>query len=154
MKTGLFACCLVLTLTIVLQACAGNKEMSSGNKYATLLETVSQRTLPGRRESKPETRYSFTLVWHHQDQPLGFFWNDGSVWRSCDITIKGENRLFTEVNPGDTLVLSPSIVTEESISSRIPTHIRNHVIAFKTKKSGWRYLPVTEVHRKPDIVMP
>ena len=142
---------LIATLCLA-SACAGKRELTKSKKYISLLQSTTTRTLPGRVEGEPVTDYSFTLVWKHQDQPVAFFWMKDGNWQICGIQEKGSNTVFTDVQKGDTLMVTPLRRVSEGMPWGIPEDL-DQALVFRTAKSGWRYIKVQEFKQMPDIIL-
>lgn len=166
---------LVSAVTLSWSACAQTKKtakVSSGTSYAKLIECSEQTTLPGRQESAPSTQQRILIVWKHTTPPQLFFWRASDGWADCNVYKArkstspakaryefGENWYSTQditldkIKKGDTVELIPYYGGKNTIPEEVTSSMTNKVF-FKTKKSGWMYLPVNKCVKRPDIVMP
>jgi len=137
--------------------------------YFMLLESYTQRILPGRREGRPVTNTHFIIVWQGNKFPQAFVWKDTTGFFTCNITkahkIVGNGRntpqgmdYYTEniavekISKGDTLELTPVAAGKPAIVG-MPQKTEN-TLFFKTNGSGWLSSPVKNMTRKRDIAMP
>ncbi len=136
------------------------KVARSGKSYATLVSATTQRTIPGMRGAQPTTRYDFVLRWKSKQVPETFFWRGDNAWMNC---------LVKAYKPGKKdhgAEISLEKVTRNTCIQLtgmpggkfpVPEEIQNtpgQAIFFKTATSGWRYLPVTKITKKKDIIAP
>lgn len=164
---------LSMSLTSALYAQADKKSSApkSGARYLKMLESYSQRILPGARGMQPRTETHFILVWKSKDAPATFFWRGANGWMSCNMVkvhkIKPapkepnmpEEEYVTEditrnpIKKGDTLEVTPVQGGKFPIPKEIPISASN-TLFFKTIKSNWLSFPVTKITAKPDIALP
>ena len=137
----------------------------------SLVEAFSQRTLPGRNESAPETSVHIVVVWRARTYPETFFWRGENGWQSCSMLraykmnlsagskpVSGSGYRLEDYNgkapeKGDTLMLTPVTGGKFPIPAEIPVSSRN-TLYYKTGGSGWKSFPIDTVVKKRDIIAP
>jgi hypothetical protein len=144
-------------------------DTTHGGRYIKMIESYSQRMLPGVRGIAPTTDYHFILVWKSKDAPAIFYWRGDNGLMDCRMTIvhkkKGaktgqsmeDGDYVADANhplkKSDTLEITPVKGGKFPIPKEIPADARN-TLFFKTVKSNWLSFPVKKIIAKPDIVMP
>jgi hypothetical protein len=136
-----------------------------------MLESFSQRTMPGRPEQQPTTNYYFILVWNSTVAPATFFWRGDNGWMSCNMAyvhrtgnkksshFMPDNDYTTEsitgheVKKGDTLEIIPVRGGKFPIPKEVDQNATN-TLYYKTTKSNWIAYPVKQIKAKQDLVMP
>ena len=171
MKTFLACALLCLILSAVINANGKSKSLKPHKRDIHLIEAYTQKTLPGRRESPPETSLNFIIEWKAKTYPETFFWRGEGGWLSCrmlkahrilqgagskPIMGSGYSVEFAagdNIHKGDTLMLTPVAGGKFPIPAEIPTTSRN-TLYYTTAGSGWRPFPVDSISKKRDIVAP
>jgi hypothetical protein len=149
-------------------SCAQSKKagLSSGKAYAKLLESYSQKIIPGVQGQEITTEYQFLVVWQSSQKPETFFWKSPEAWMTCSVYKLDKKRAkdntntwfetreidLDKVRKGDTLVLIPVKGGKFPIPTTIPSNLKN-IILFKTNKSNWLFLQVGKMTKLPDIIM-
>jgi len=136
-----------------------------------MLESFSQRTMPGRPEQQPTTNLYFILVWNSNIPPATFFWRGDNGWMSCNMAYVHrtgnqkssrfmpdkdyitESITSHEVRKGDTLEIMPVRGGKFPIPKEIDQNATN-TLFYKTAKSSWLAYPVKQIKAKQDIIMP
>lgn len=158
-----------LIIVFGFSACAEAKKtaVKNGGSYAKLVEATMQRTMPGAPGSSPVESFSIVIVWKNAQYPANFFWRDANgSWLECaaakvhkkkkadkDSWYTAQSISTEKVKKNDTLELTPVYGGKYPVPPGIPENAPN-TLFFKTAKSGWMSLPVTNIKRKPDIIMP
>ena len=171
MQLKLSAAALFSVLVIGLSACAQSKKtatIKSGDTYAKVLQATLQRTLPGAPGMEPINEYRILVAWKSNETPEAFFWRSEGDWIECQIAkaktkkqpssaqgiaYSTEMVALNKIRKNDTLELLPVPGGKYPVPSSIPETATN-TIFFKTTKSAWRSLPVRNIKRAKDIVMP
>lgn len=189
MRFNLLTIALAVITSVTLTACAQSKKGTKSETSSVtherkapakqednkpvLLQATTQKTLPGRPESKPTTERLFVVVWKDNAEPGGFFWKGTDSWLPCNINsiknykplvVKDDGRPFS-INyerdfedktyaAGDTLELYPGTGGKHPIPEEVPLD-KNNIIYYKTANSKkWMPLPVDTVIKLPSIAMP
>jgi hypothetical protein len=169
MKNKLFTIACGLGVCVAFTSCAQSKNtIKAGSKYAVHLESLTERTLPGRQETEPATDVYHIIIWKSTQAPEVFYWKDGSVWTSCNISkvsatkkkLTGALKYTTEdiriekVKKGDTLQLTAnSPEGKYKLPDEVPATAKS-TIFFKTAKTKWLPIPVKKYRKLPDVIMP
>ncbi|MCD6062977.1 MAG: hypothetical protein K0R82_888 [Flavipsychrobacter sp.] len=156
-------------LIIAVSACGQSKKTASvknGETYAKVLQANLQRTLPGAPGMEPVNEYRILINWKSSETPETFFWRSEGDWIECSvakakktkasaqgITYTAEAVSLGKIKKNDTLELLPVTGGKYPIPSSIPETATNTVF-FKTAKSAWLSLPVKNIKKAKDIVMP
>lgn len=160
----------LLICTVALNACAQAKKtttVKSATAYAKVIEATRQRTLPGARGSQPVDEYRLLIVWKSTTKPESFFWRGASGWMPCEVAKAHKHtqpqageRWYTveeistaKIKKGDTLELLPVAGGKFPIPSQIPSSAVN-TIFLKTQKTSWLSLPVKNLKKADDVIMP
>jgi hypothetical protein len=149
---------LLIAIVFSFAACKGQKDLSSKDKYAQLVNATSQRTLPGVRGADIITSYTFDICWNNDQPPISFFWKDGDRWMNCTVykIVKGlqpKEIAPEQAKKGDTLQLIPTPGGRHVMPAEINKDLERGIF-YKTASSGWMYLEVKTMTKKPDIAMP
>jgi hypothetical protein len=159
----------MLAIIFGFSACAQVKKstVKNGGSYAKVLQAIRQRTLPGAPGSTPIESFHILVTWKNTQPPATFFWRDDKgSWFECDALLvhkkaksdadswyTTETRSLEKVKKNDTLELTPMPGGKYPVPASIPENAAN-TLFFKTAKSGWMSLPVNNIKKKPDIIMP
>ncbi len=134
-----------------------------------VIETFSQRTLPGVRGMKPVTDYHFIMLWQNKLAPSPVFWRGDNGWLSCNVAKVHKNKMPKAkremqdpdyisagngpIKKGDTIEIMPIRGGKFPIPAEIPVEAKN-TLFFKTAKSNWLSFPLKKISSKPDIILP
>ena len=161
----------ISTLVIIFSfaACAQAKKatVKSGGSYAKVVQSTVQRTFPGAPGSTPTETFHIMIAWKNTQPPATFFWRDDKgSWFECfpmqvhkkkkadpESWYTTNNLSLEKVKKNDTLELTPVPGGKYPIPAGIPENAAN-TLFFKTAKSGWMSLPVNNIKKQPDIIMP
>ena len=138
--------------------------------YLKVLESYTQKTLAGRRESAPVTNTHFIIIWKGKKYPENFFWRGANGLQTCNavkvhkainrppgfpegMDYTTENITAGMIHKGDTLQLTPLPGGKSPIPKEIPDKPVN-TLFFKTGGSKWIAYPIKNITRKHDISMP
>ncbi len=171
-KLVLAVLALIIAFSPLAQAQKTKKKSATATKAKfKMLESFSQRVMPGRREQQPQTNYYFILVWQSKDTPTTFFWKSENAWMSCSMAYvhktnnKNSSRFIPDANyitqnitdhvikKGDTLQIMPVKGGKFPIPKEVDPNT-NNVLYYKTMQSNWLSYPVKQINAKPDLVMP
>lgn len=160
---------LAVIISFTFSACAQSKKtagVKNGESHARVLQATMQRTLPGAPGMEPVNEFRILIVWKSKQAPETFFWRSEGDWVGCSVAKARKKRSATpdldytvepislsKIKPNDTLELLPVPGGKYPIPSVIPASATN-TIFFKTTKSAWLSLPVKNIKRAKDIVMP
>jgi hypothetical protein len=157
MRSTILTCVTGIILLVSFYACAQTRNTSSKKLKdpITILDASMQRQFGGVRASGPVISYYLTVIWNGQDSPGGFFWKTDNKWMPCSIYKPGSKGVLDPqfVGHGDTLELVPARKGSTTTPAEIPMQV-NNAIFYKTNNSSWRYAVVTNIRKKPDVVMP
>ena len=160
---------LAVIISFTLSACAQSKKTAgatNGESYAKVLQATRQRTLPGAPGMEPVNEFRILIVWKSKQVPETFFWRSEGDWMQCQVSRARKTKSansdlpyiletisLSNIKPNDTLELLPVPGGKYPIPSAIPASATN-TIFFKTINSAWLSLPVKNIKRAKDIVMP
>lgn len=153
---------IIASVFILSSATAQEKQKTakSGKSYTTLVSATMQRTIPGMKGAQPSVRYDFILKWKSKQVPETFFWRGDNVWMNCLVKAykpgkkePGEEIGLDKVKRNTCLQLTGIPGGKFPIPEEIQ-NTKGQAIFFKTATSGWRYLPVTSITKKKDIIAP
>jgi hypothetical protein len=122
--------------------------IKTGNAYISIISASVQRILPGIPEAPIRYEYKFKIIWKSSDKPDSFLCYVDNTWRYCAV-----DKNANSIRKGETIELRPME------TAPVPVHQKNFMpennsIFFKTKKSGWLYITVKKITKKPDIALP
>lgn len=173
MDKRIFTTVTILGVCLTMSACAQFKKTSKKkavrNEYAVHIESVSQRTLPGRQETPPATEIYHVLLWNSKEIPHNFFWKDGDTWVSLKTYTAHSSRKklngateytktpvrVEKIKKGDTVLLTMNPPADKTIVPKEIPDTATSTIFYKTfGGSKWIPIPVRAYRKLPDIVMP
>ena len=170
MKSRLILCLLALACSFTGYTQARTPPAKKHKPYFKLLESYTQRTLPGRRGPAPVSQTHFIIVWDGAKYPQNFSWRGADGMLSCNMVkvhkIVNKPRNFpagmdytpqniaaSAIHKGDTLELTPVVNAVAPMPQNVPATTTN-TLFFKTGNSGWLSFPVKNIAKKQDISMP
>jgi hypothetical protein len=175
MRNKLLSFLCISLLTLAFSACAQSKQgikktSQSGKKtttrYITYLESLKERTLPGRPETPITETIYHIVIWNSSELPQAFYWKNKGVWTPCDvskaqqvkklgiITYNTTDIRMEHIKKGDTLQLIPQAAEGKyAPPAEVPDTVTS-TIFYKTAKTKWLPLPVEKYRNLPDIIMP
>jgi len=173
MKMKSLLCFVVLCFVWIGAAAAKKKKQE---KYVTLVEAYSQRTLPGmRRATPPPPAIHFIVLWENKQHPDAFLWRGDAGLLSCTVvkvhkitekTVRApmgidyysEKIDIKAITKGDTLDVVPIPESAANVAdgvSNVPS--TGNTLFFETSGkhgTGMNWIRVDTIKKKRDIAMP
>jgi hypothetical protein len=162
--------CLIVAVALLSCAPTWARKIRKSKQTASLIEAYSQRTVPGIQGAPIQTNTHFIICWLSADHPQTFFWHSANATVLCGATkarktVK-QSRFhqqtteymllstdMTAVHAGDTLSVTPDTQKKQQKPSGLPSSPVNSLI-YRSSKGGWNILPVKQIIKKPDVMMP
>jgi len=135
-----------------------------------VLEAYSQKTIPGIPHADVKEATHFIILWGGSSYPETFFWRGEHGWLTCSMmkahriaTLNVTNERTSgyssewvtadKIHIGDTLMVTPVPGGKFPVPAEVSPETRN-TLFYKTGGSGWLSIGISQIVKKPDVVMP